>query len=123
MQLILSSLATGLIEFFISSNPVFSNGPRTLPKNPPDCIILDNWVFDNLISVDNLLEKDLWRFKTCLLVNNNLWGKLVSSSPITFDDNLKTNLENLGDNLENSNTVSFASSVIRTFLYFLLNLL
>ena len=25
-----------------------------------------------------------------LLVNNNLWGKLVSSSPMIFDDNLKT---------------------------------
>ena len=84
---------------------------------------LDIWVFDILISVDKKFAKALQIFETCLLVNNNLWGKLVSSSPITFDDNLKTNLENLGDNLENSNTVSFASSIIRTFLYFLLNLL
>ena len=35
-------LANGLITFFISGNPVFSNGPSNLPKNPPDCIILDN---------------------------------------------------------------------------------
>ena len=35
-------LAYGLITFFISDNPVFSNGPRGLPRNPPDCIILDN---------------------------------------------------------------------------------
>ena len=34
-------LASGLITFFINGNPVFSNGPRSLPKNPPDCIILD----------------------------------------------------------------------------------
>ena len=34
-------LANGLVTFFISVNPVFSNGPRSLPKNPPDCIILD----------------------------------------------------------------------------------
>ena len=61
-----------------------------LPKNPPDCIVLDNWVFDNLISVDKWFEKALWRFETCLLVNNNLWGKLVSLSPTIFDDNLKT---------------------------------
>ena len=34
-------LANGLISFFINGNPVFSNGPRTLPRNPPDCVILD----------------------------------------------------------------------------------
>ena len=33
-------LANGLITFFINGNPVFSNGPRSLPINPPDCIIL-----------------------------------------------------------------------------------
>ena len=33
--------ANGLIAFFISGNPVFSNGPRYLPRNPHDCIILD----------------------------------------------------------------------------------
>ena len=45
-------LANGLITLFINSNPVFSNGPRSLPRNSPDCITLDIWVFDNLISVD-----------------------------------------------------------------------
>ena len=35
-------LANGLITFFINGNLVFSNGPSNLPKNPPDCIILDN---------------------------------------------------------------------------------
>ena len=44
-------LAYGLITFFISGSPVFSNGLRSLPRNPPDCIILDNWGFDGLISV------------------------------------------------------------------------
>ena len=45
-------LANGLITFFINGNPVFSNGPRSLPSYSPDCIILDIWVFDSLISVD-----------------------------------------------------------------------
>ena len=31
-------LANGLIIFFINGNPVFSNGPSNLPRNPPDCI-------------------------------------------------------------------------------------
>ena len=35
-------LANGLITFFINGSPVFNNGPRSLPRNPPDCIILDN---------------------------------------------------------------------------------
>ena len=35
-------LANGLIRFYINGNPAFSNGPSNLPKNPPDCIILDN---------------------------------------------------------------------------------
>ena len=35
-------LANGLVTFFINGNPVFSNGLSNLPKNPPDCIILDN---------------------------------------------------------------------------------
>ena len=56
----------GLITFFINGNPVFSNRPSNLPRNPhvisnrPSnlprnprySIILDNLVFDNLISGD-----------------------------------------------------------------------
>ena len=41
-------LANGLSTFFIKDNPVFSNGPKSLPKNPPNCAILCNRVFDNL---------------------------------------------------------------------------
>ena len=83
-------LPNGLITFFISGNPVFSNRPSNLPKNPPDCIILDNWVFGNLISADEWFVKDLRRFETSLLVNNNSWGKFVPLSPIILDNNLKT---------------------------------
>ena len=83
-------LANGLITFFISGNPVFSNGPRSLPRNPPDYIILDIWAFDNVISVDKQFSKTIRRFATCLLINNNLRRKFVSSSPTIFDDNLKT---------------------------------
>ena len=47
-------LDNDLTKFFINGNPVFSSGPKILPRNPPDCIILDNRVFDNLISADDL---------------------------------------------------------------------
>ena len=35
-------LANGLNTFFINGNPVFSNGPKSLLRNPPDCIIFNN---------------------------------------------------------------------------------
>ena len=44
-------LANGVITFFIYGNPVFNKGP--------DCIIFDSWVFENLISTDELLKKCL----------------------------------------------------------------
>ena len=67
-------------------------GPRSLPRNPPYCMILEVEVFDNLISFDKLFAKTSLRFATCLLVNKNSCAKLVLSSelPIIFDDNLKT---------------------------------
>ena len=55
-----------------------------------DQVILDNWVFYNLISADEWFAKALQRFATCLLVNNNLWGKFVSLTLIILDDILKT---------------------------------
>ena len=64
--------------FFRNGALVFNNGPRTLPGNPLYCIILDNWISDNLISVYELFAKTLWRFAICRLVNNNLWVKSVS---------------------------------------------
>ena len=45
-------LANGLITFFNNGNPVFSNGPSNLLRNPPYRIIFDNCAFDNLISAD-----------------------------------------------------------------------
>ena len=45
-------LANGLITFFISGNPVFSNGCSNLPRNPPGGIFLDISLFVNLMSAD-----------------------------------------------------------------------
>ena len=85
-------LANSWITFFINGKPVLSNGLRSLTKNPTDHIILDNLVFDSLISVDDLLAKAFGRFATYVLVDNNLCGKLFSSSGLTiiFNDNHKT---------------------------------
>ena len=71
---------------------VFNKGPSNLPKDSPDRIILDNWVFGNLISADELFEKALRILEICLSVNNNSCGKLALSldSPIMLGDNLNT---------------------------------
>ena len=45
-------LANCFITFFITGNPVFSDGPSNLLRNHPDCIIFDNWFFDNLTSAN-----------------------------------------------------------------------
>ena len=83
--------ANGLSAFFIKSNPVFSNGPKSLPKNPPNCLILCNWVFDNFKLAEELFAKALRSFETCVLVKNNLCRKLFSSLelPTTFHESFK----------------------------------
>ena len=84
-------LANGLNTFLIKGNPNFSNGPKRLPKSPPDCTISGNWIFDNFILADETFAKALRSFKTSVLVNNNLCGKIFSSleSSITFDESFK----------------------------------
>ena len=46
--------------------------------NPPDSNILDNWVFENFISVGEPFAKALRIFKTYVSVDNNLCGKLLN---------------------------------------------
>ena len=48
-------LANGVITLLINGNPVFSNGSSNVPKHPPDCIIFDNCVSENLILADELV--------------------------------------------------------------------
>ena len=84
-------LANGFSKFFIKVKSAFSNAPRRLPKNPPDFPILCNWVFDNFILAEEPFAKVLRSFEICLLVNNNLCGKLFSSLelPTMFDGSFK----------------------------------
>ena len=45
-------LANGLNTFFINDKPAFTNGPRSLTRNPPDCTILDSWFFNSFTLAD-----------------------------------------------------------------------
>ena len=80
-------LVNGLSTCFIKGNPVFGNGPKSLPKNSSNCPILCDWGFDNFILAEELFAKALRSFETCVLINNNLCGKVFSSleSPTIFD--------------------------------------
>ena len=81
--------SNSLSTFFINSRLIFINCPRSLPRNPPECMILDSWVFDNVLSFDDLTEKSLQWLATCLLANKKLCGKLFLSVPIMSADNLR----------------------------------
>ena len=52
-------LVKGLSTFFIEGKPVFRYGPKGLPRDPPDCPILCNWVFDDFILDEELFGKTL----------------------------------------------------------------
>ena len=45
-------LAKSLSKFFIKDKSAVSNGPKSLPKNPPDCPVLCNRVLDGFILAD-----------------------------------------------------------------------
>ena len=87
-------LANGLSTFPINGNPFFNNGPKILLKNPPDCTILCNWVFDKFKLAKELFAKPLWSLETYVLVNNNLCGKLflLLESRTIFDERFKATL-------------------------------
>ena len=87
-------LAYGLGTCPIKSTPVFINSPKSLPKNPPYCTVLCCWIFDNFILAKELFAKALRSLETCVLVNNNLCGKLfsLSESLTTFDERFKVTL-------------------------------
>ena len=78
-----------LVIVFTKLNDVklISKGAR----NPPDCAILDSWVFDNFMLAYELFAKVLQSLETCVSVNNNLCGKLVSLlvSQITLHERFK----------------------------------
>ena len=84
-------LANAWSTFFIKDNPVFSKGPKSMPRNPPNYSILCNWAFDNFLLADESLSKALRSLESCVLVNSNLSRKLFLSleSPATFEEIFK----------------------------------
>ena len=108
-------LATGLNIFLIRSKPVFSNGPKTLPKNSPDCPILCSWVFDSFILVNKIFANVFQNIETSVLVNNNFCGSLCASLYLsfTFDERFKvTAVHFLILNLLNYELANFTFQVL-----------
>lgn len=48
-------LANDVSTFLFNGKPVLNSGPRSLPRNSPDCIILEICIFDKLSA--NYLHK------------------------------------------------------------------
>ena len=69
-------LVDGLSVFSDKGNPIFSNGPKSVPKNPPDCPILCSWVFYSFILAVEPFSKALRSIEACVLINNNLCRNL-----------------------------------------------
>ena len=61
-------------------------------KDPADCNILGSCILENFIFAETIWES--FKCQIFLLVDNNLWGKLVSSleSPTTFNWRIKDTL-------------------------------
>ena len=45
-----------LVNHFIKGKPVLSKDPVSLPRNLPNCKILDSWFFDNFMLADELAD-------------------------------------------------------------------
>ena len=129
-------LANGLSTFPIKDNPVFSNGPKSLTRNPPDCPVLWSWVFDNFIQADEPYGKALRSFETYVLVHNNLWGKLFSllesptgklfsllESPTIFDEIFKVTSVPFFIPDFNSLSCKLDNFMFKVFLYFMFKIL
>ena len=82
-------LVSGVFKFFSDGKLTFINRTGSLPRNSPDCIISESSVFDNFLLADKSFAKVLQKFETCLLVVNNLCGKLATQLElsIVFDTN------------------------------------
>ena len=79
-------LANGLSTFFINGNPIFMNGPRSLLRNPCDCAIVDGWVFDNFVLVDEPFLKALLSSKAFYQL---IIASLIIKSPIIFNKSFR----------------------------------
>ena len=65
-------LANNVSTFLMNGNLTFSNGLRSLPKNPSNSIILNSRLFDNSLSFDELFpiaENYFYHYLSCLTIN------------------------------------------------------
>ena len=54
-------LANVLITAFINNKRIFINGPRSLSRNPSNCMFLEMCVLNSFILANELFAKDLQR--------------------------------------------------------------
>ena len=71
-------LASCLSAFPIKNKWVFSNAHKSLTRDIPNCPILWNWVFDNVVFFDKLFANALWcsGYHYCTTSFNKAWTKV-----------------------------------------------
>ena len=65
-------LTYGRNTFFVNGKPTFSNGPRSLSRNPSDCIVLGCCIFEKFMLADDLFANTLRGLPTCPSINSSL---------------------------------------------------
>ena len=68
-----TSLAISYTSLIVSDVALAGFNIRSKKLNPPNCIILDKWVFEKCVLADEPFAKVLRSLEICALVNNNLW--------------------------------------------------
>ena len=58
-------LANGVSPFFINGKSAFINGANSIPRNSPNCTILDKCVFDNFSLAYESIKKSKHWFHLC----------------------------------------------------------
>ena len=64
--MVLKRFSQSLSTCPIKDNIVFITDSKGLPKNPTDCLLLYNWVFDNFIFANEPFGKVFQRLETCV---------------------------------------------------------
>ena len=64
MLIVFEQFKVMVSTFFTKGKPVFSNSPKSLPKNLPDCPVSCKWIFDNFALAGELFAKVLRSLET-----------------------------------------------------------
>lgn len=66
VQIVETPLTCSLSTFLANGQTIFNKGQKSLIRFPPECMLLDIFVFKIFTLVTELFGKTLQKFETCL---------------------------------------------------------